>query len=66
MLSREENELVTRVGPGHADGQRDAHVLDPRAARRSEIAEPDGPPVPASACWARTWWRSATPRAASG
>ena len=45
MLSREDNELLTRVGPGTAMGDHDAPLLDPRAPARWELPEPDGPPV---------------------
>ena len=32
MLSPEDNELITRVGAGHADGRGDAPLLDPGVA----------------------------------
>jgi phenylpropionate dioxygenase-like ring-hydroxylating dioxygenase large terminal subunit len=44
MLSREENEIVTRVGPGTPMGQTLRMYWVP-ALLSSEIAEPDGPPV---------------------
>ena len=31
MLSREDNELLTKIGPGHADGRAHAALLDPGA-----------------------------------
>ena len=64
MLSREENELVTRVGPGHPHGQHPAPLLDSRAAVAAKSPNPTAP-RPASACSARTSSPSATPRAAS-
>ena len=44
MLSREENELLTRVGPGTAMGETMRRYWIPALLVR-EIAEPDGPPV---------------------
>ena len=44
MLSREENELLTRVGPGTAMGEAMRRYWIPALLVR-EIAEPDGPPV---------------------
>ena len=44
MLSREENELLTRTGPGTAMGEAMRRYWMP-ALLGSEIAEPDGPPV---------------------
>ena len=64
MLSREENELITRVGQGTPMGNAMRMYWIPALLSR-EIAEPDGRRR-ASACSARTWWRSATPTAASG
>ena len=60
MLSAEDNEILTRVGPGTPMGEPAAPVLDPglpvvgdrRAGR---------PARPGSGCSARTWSRSATP-----
>ena len=44
MLSREENELLTRTGPGTAMGEAMRRYWIP-ALLAAEIAEPDGPPV---------------------
>src|SRR5919201_2106662 len=44
MLSREENELLTRTGPGTAMGDVMRRYWIPALLVR-EIAEPDGPPV---------------------
>jgi phthalate 4,5-dioxygenase len=44
MLSREENELLTRTGPGTAMGEVMRRYWIPALLAR-EIAEPDGPPV---------------------
>jgi phenylpropionate dioxygenase-like ring-hydroxylating dioxygenase large terminal subunit len=44
MLSREENELLTRIGPGTAMGETMRRYWIP-ALLVSEIAEPNGPPV---------------------
>jgi phthalate 4,5-dioxygenase len=44
MLSREENELLTRTGPGTAMGEAMRRYWIPALLAR-EIAEPDGPPV---------------------
>src|SRR5271156_5814879 len=44
MLSREENELLTRIGPGTAMGETMRRYWIPALLVR-EIAEPDGPPV---------------------
>jgi hypothetical protein len=44
MLSREENELLTRTGPGTAMGEAMRRYRIPALPAR-EIAEPDGPPV---------------------
>jgi len=44
MLSREENELLCRVGPGTAMGRTMRMYWIP-ALLSQEIAEPDGPPV---------------------
>src|SRR3954449_2043787 len=44
MLSREENELITRVGPGTPMGNAMRRYWIP-ACLSSEIAEPDCPPV---------------------
>jgi phenylpropionate dioxygenase-like ring-hydroxylating dioxygenase large terminal subunit len=44
MLSREENELLTRIGPGTAMGETMRRHWIPALPVR-EIAEPDGPPV---------------------
>ena len=44
MLSREENELVTRVGPGTPMGNAMRRYWIPALLSR-ELAEPDGPPV---------------------
>ena len=51
MLSREENELLTRIGPGTAMGETMRRYWIPALLVR-EIAEPDGPPVRVR-CWAR-------------
>ncbi len=45
MLSREENELVTRVGQGTPMGNALRRYWIPAALSR-EVAEPDGPPDP--------------------
>ena len=62
MLKAEDNEILTRVGPGDADGRAAAPLLDPglpeRRRSRSRAAR-----RPGSGCSARTWSRSATPRA---
>src|SRR5882757_2806011 len=44
MLSREENELLTRTGPGTAMGEAMRRYWIPALLAR-EIAGPDGPPV---------------------
>src|SRR6266446_5674624 len=44
MLSREENELITRVGQGSPMGNTMRRYWIPALLAR-EIAEPDGPPV---------------------
>jgi len=44
MLSREENELITRVGQGTPMGNTMRRYWIPALLAR-EIAEPDGPPV---------------------
>src|SRR5262249_36157459 len=44
VLSREDNEILTRVGPGTPMGERLRRYWL-RAARASEIGEPDDPPV---------------------
>jgi phthalate 4,5-dioxygenase oxygenase subunit len=44
MLSREENELLTRTGPGTVMGEAMRRYWIPALLAR-EIAEPDGPPV---------------------
>jgi phenylpropionate dioxygenase-like ring-hydroxylating dioxygenase large terminal subunit len=44
MLSREENELLTRTGPRTAMGEAMRRYWIPALLVR-EIAEPDGPPV---------------------
>ena len=44
MLSREENELITRVGPGTPMGNAMRRYWIPALLSR-ELAEPDGPPV---------------------
>ena len=44
MLSREENELITRIGPGTPMGNAMRRYWIPALLSR-EIAEPDGPPV---------------------
>jgi hypothetical protein len=44
MLSREENELLTRIGPGTAMGEAMRRYWIPALLVR-EIAEPDGPPA---------------------
>ena len=44
MLSREDNEILTRVGPGTMMGDLMRRYWIP-ACLSSEIAEPDGPPV---------------------
>ena len=64
MLSREENELITRVGQGTPMGNAMRMLLDPRAARAARSPNPTARRR-ASACSARTWWRSATATAAS-
>ena len=64
MLSREENELVTRVGQGTPMGNAMRMYWIPGAARRARSPSPMARRR-ASGCSARTWWRSATPRAAS-
>ena len=45
MLSREDNELLCRVGPGTPMGNLHAPVLDPGAHAPSELPAPDCPPV---------------------
>jgi phthalate 4,5-dioxygenase len=57
MLSREDNETLTRVGPGTLMGDLLRRYWIP-ACLSSEIDEPDGPP-------ARVWWPSATRAATS-
>ena len=64
MLSREENELVTRVGPGTPMGNAMRALLDARAARRARSPNPTARRS-ASACSARTSSPSATAKAAS-
>jgi phthalate 4,5-dioxygenase len=44
MLSRQENELLTRTGPGTAMGEAMRRYWIPALLAR-EIAESDGPPV---------------------
>ena len=44
MLSKEENELVTRVGPGTPMGETLRRYWMP-AALSSELPEPDSPPI---------------------
>ena len=44
MLSREENEIVTRIGPGTPMGETMRRYWIPALLAR-ELAEPDGPPV---------------------
>ena len=44
MLSREENELLTRVGPGTAMGELMRRYWIP-ATFSHQVAKPDGPPV---------------------
>ena len=63
MLSREENELVTRIGPGTPMGNAMRMYWIPALLTQrspNRIARPSG-----SACSARTLSRSATARAAS-
>ena len=45
MLTKEDNEILCRVGPGHADGRPHAPVLDAGAASRCELPAPDCPPL---------------------
>ena len=44
MLTREQNDLLTQTGPGHADGRSVPPLLDSRAAGGG-AARPDCPPV---------------------
>ena len=44
MLSRDDNELLTRVGPGTPMGELLRRFWMP-ALLEEEVAEPDGPPV---------------------
>src|ERR671925_1598911 len=44
MLSREDNEVLTRIGPGTPMGELLRHYWQP-ALLSSELAERDGPPV---------------------
>ena len=61
MLSREENELLTRVGPGTPMGELCAATGCPRCSPRS-CPSPTARRC-ACGCWARTWSPSATRRA---
>ena len=58
MLSQEDNELLTRVGPGTPIGELLRRYWQP-ALLAAELPEPDGAPC-GCGCWARTWWPSAT------
>ena len=60
MLSKEDNEILTRVGPGTLDGQPAAPLLDAGPALR-RAAGARLPAACACACWARTSSPSATP-----
>lgn len=61
MLSKEDNELLCRVGPGTPMGNLMRQYWIP-AARSDELPAPNGPPC-ACACWARASLRSASPPA---
>ena len=62
MLTREENELLTRTGPGTPMGDLARRYWIP-ALLSWEIPEPDCPPA-ALGCWARSLSPFATPGAA--
>ena len=64
MLSREENELITRVGPGTPMGNAMRRYWIPALLSR-ELPSPTARPR-VSTFSARTWSPSATPKAASG
>ena len=53
MLSREDNELLCRVGPGTPMGNLMRQYWVPAALCRASCPRPDGPRC-ACACWART------------
>jgi phthalate 4,5-dioxygenase oxygenase subunit len=63
VLSAEDNEILTRVGPGTQMGNLLRRYWIP-ACLSAEIAEPDGPPARCD-CSARTWSRSGTPTGGS-
>ena len=63
MLSREENELLTRVGPGTPMGDPPPLLAARRCSPRS-CPRPTARPC-ACGCWARTWSPSATRTAGS-
>ncbi len=62
MLTAEQNELLTRIGPGTPCGNLMRRYWQPIAAA-SELARQAGPS--GSACSARTWCCSRTARAGS-
>ena len=64
MLRAEENEILTRVGPGTLMGELLRRYWTP-ACLTAEIPEPGSPPA-GSACSASTWSPSATPPGRSG
>ena len=57
MLTREENDLLTQVGPRTPMGDMMRRYWLPAILSR-EIGEPDGRRS-GCACLVRTWWRSA-------
>ena len=63
MLSKEDNELLCRVGPGTPMGNLMREYWMP-AMRADELPAPDCPPVRVG-CWARTSSPSAPPPARS-
>ena len=64
MLSKEDNELLCRVGPGTPMGDLMRQYWMP-AVRSDELPAPDCPPAARRACWARTSSPSASPPARS-
>ena len=65
MISHEQNDALTKTGPGTHHGRAFPALLDTRAARE-ELPEPDCPPVRVQAARASASSRSATRRGASG